>query len=354
MGLPVINISFLAKARNAIERSAKGIVACIIKDDTKDIPELQSCTTINDIDFTKMSAANYGYMKLLFDAAPARVLILAIPTEAADYAVALKKLKDLKWNYLTIPEIDSAGITAAVAWIKEQRDSNHKPFKAVLPKISADHKGIINCTIDNVTSTITEGKLSAAAYCARLAGIFAAIPLTRSSTYYTLPDIIQCDVPEDPDTAIDSGQLIAIYDGEKYKIARGVNSLTTIEDGSSKDMQKIKIIEGLDLISEDIRTTFEDDYVGKVRNSYDKKQEFVAAVNNYYRTILGEILDENSENSCQLDITAQKQYLDENGTDTSKMTDVQIAEANTGSRLFISSTIHPVDAMEDLDMVNYM
>lgn len=354
MGLPSINISFLGKARNAITRSARGIVACIIKDDTEGIPAIQTCATINDVDFTKMSAENYEYMKLLFEAMPSKVIIASLPKDAATYDAALKSLKDLRWNYLTVPGIVADDTASITAWIKQQRDSNHKSFKAILPKTPADHEGIINCTIDEVETSILGRKVSCSAYCARIAGIVAVVPLTMSTTYYELADIISCLVPDDPDKAIDEGELIAVFDGEKYKIGRGVNSLKTITEGKNGDFQKIKIIEGKDLMNDDIRSTFEDNYVGKVRNSYDKKQEFVAAVNNYFRTIQGDILDENYENVCQIDIEAQKNYLEENGTDTSQMTDVQIASANTGSHLFICSNIHLIDAMEDLTMVNYM
>lgn len=354
MGLPSINIEFIGKASNAITRSARGIVACIIKDDTEGIPAVQTYSTLNDVDFTKMSESNYEHMKLIFAASPYRVIVAAQATDAADYTATLKKLKDLKWNYLTVPGVTKEETTSIVAWIKEQRDSKRKTFKAVLPEVVADHEGIINCTISNVTTSILDKTISCAAYCARITGIMAAVPLSRSTTYYDLPDIISADVPEDPDAAIDAGQLIAVFDGERYKIGRGVNSLTTIPEGKSEEFKKIKIIEGKDLICDDITSTLENNYIGRVRNSYDKKQEVIAAINNYFRTIEGEILDETYDNLCQIDIEAQKKYLNDHSVDTSAMNDVQIAEANTGSSLFVCSSIKLVDAMEDFVMVNYV
>ena len=80
----------------------------------------------------------------------------------------------------------------------------------------------------------------------------------------------------------------------------------------------------------------------------------IAAINNYFRTIEGEILDETYDNLCQLDIDAQKKYLTDHNVDVSAMNDVQIAEANTGSSLFVCSNIKLVDAMEDFIMVNYV
>ena len=61
---------------------------------------------------------------------------------------------------------------------------------------------------------------------------------------------------------MDNGKLILINDGTKIKIARGVNSLTTTSDSKGDDFKKIKIMEAVDMIRDDIRTTFEDEFVG--------------------------------------------------------------------------------------------
>lgn len=354
MKLPSINILFKNIANTVIKRSSRGIVACIIKDSTAKAPVLQRCSALSEVDFTLMLEANYEYIRLLFEVAPSSVIIVRVQEDDVKYQTALETLKDLKWNYLTIPGIESEQTSEVVAWIKEQRDINNKIFKAVLPKTVADHEGVINCTIDNVTTKILDKKVSCAAYCARIASILATVPLSQSSTYYILQDIVSMDLPKDPDALVGKGELIAIYDGEKFKIGRGVNSFTTTTDVKGEDFKKIKIIEGKDQISSDIRTLFEDAYIGKVRNSYDNKQMFVAAINNYYRDLEGDVLDPDYENICQLDIEATKKYLTENSVDFSTKNDDEILRSNTGSHLFLKSSIKEVDAMEDLEFVNYM
>ena len=77
--------------------------------------------------------------------------------------------------------------------------------------------------------------------------------------------------------------MIIVYDGEKFKIGRGVNSLTTFTATKTEDVRKIKIVEGMDLYMDDIRDTFEEYYVGKVINDYDNKQMFVAAIGAYHK-----------------------------------------------------------------------
>ena len=218
----------------------------------------------------------------------------------------------------------------------------------------AQPQEIINLTTTSITSTLSESPFTAAEYCARIAGVLAGLPLTRSSTYYVLEDIVDCAVPSDPDDRIDGGELVIVFDSEKYKIGRGVNSLTTISDGKTADMKKIKIIEGMDLYNDDICTTFADNYVGKRINDYDSKQAFVAAILAYQKGITGDVLDSSYDNTVSIDLDAQRAYLDGKGIDTADMDDVAIARANTGSKVFVASDIKFVDAMEDLHLTTNM
>lgn len=237
------------------------------------------------------------------------------------------------------------------SFIKEARDQDHKTFKAVLPNCKGDHEGIINYTTDQVDSTLSAIQFTASEYCARIAGVLAGFSLARSSTYYVLSDVTFAQVPDDPNTGIDAGELVLVYDGEKYKIGRGVNSLTTFTTDKDSDFSKIKIMEGVDLYQDDIRDTFEDSYVGKVRNDYDSKQMFVAAIIAYQKTLQPDVLDQSNTNTVAVDIDAQRSYLEDKGIDTSNLDDTAIAKYNTGSKVFVSSSVKFVDAMEDLHLV---
>ena len=350
LGLPEINIVFKTKGVTAIERSARGIVVCVLKDDTVGGQEVEVYKSVIDVDFTHFTEENYNFLKLVYAGSPTKVVVVKIATSSVNYNAALKKIKDLKWNYLTIPKILPAEITIVSAWIKEQREQNKKTFKAVLPDCNADHEGIINLTTGSVSSAITEKTHTASEYCARIAGVLAGLSLSRSSTYYVLTDIISADVPDDPDERINNGELIIVFDSEKYKIGRGVNSLTSFTPEKNDDFRKIKIVEGVDLYQDDIRGTYEDYYVGKVINDYDNKQAFVAAIGSYHKELLGNILDRSHENVVFVNVEAQRNYLESRGTDTSELSDAAVAVANTGSKVFISSSVKFVDAMEDLNM----
>ena len=87
-------------------------------------------------------------------------------------------------------------------------------------------------------------------------------------TYHVLSDVVAATESATPDQDVDAGKLIIMYDGEKYKIVRGVTSLVATSD-VSRVFKKIKHVEGADMIVSDIRKIFEDEYVGKVTNSYE-------------------------------------------------------------------------------------
>lgn len=356
MGLPEITVIFKTKGLTAIKRSERGIVACILKDDTEGGQELNVYESVLDVDYTHWTERNYEYLKLIYQGGPYRVIVVRQATTEGSYNKALKLLKNLRWNYLTIPSLQAADLTVVSAWIKEERQKEQKTFKAVLPNCPADHEGIINFTTDKITTSDGENKFqySRAEYCARIAGILAGISLARSVTYFDLLDIISADVPDDPDDRVDAGELILIYDGEDYQIGRGVNSFVSFTTEKGEEISKIKIVEGMDLVQDDIRITFKDHYVGKVRNDYDNKQAWHAAVNSYFRQMQGDVLDSSYNNESHIDINAQKEYLEGKGISTKDMTELELAMANTGSRVFTEAKVKFVDAMEDLTMVAHM
>lgn len=269
---------------------------------------------------------------------------------------SLTKARNLKWNYLAAPYADNTDTGTIITWIKARRDTDYMTFKAVVSAaVAPDHEGIIDFQTDGI-QTADNNYADAALYtkrqfCPRIAGILAGLSLARSSTYYPLPEIVSAVPSSDPDSDINAGKLILVYDGEVWKIGRGVNSLTTFTAEYGEDNRKIKIVEGKDLIRDDIRTTFEEYYVGKIINDYDNKVNFCSAVNVYFQQLArSSVLDRKYDNRCDISLILQKEYMILKGADPSEYTDQQIREFNTGSNVLLEARIKLVDAMEDLTM----
>ncbi|MEG1795173.1 phage tail sheath C-terminal domain-containing protein [Clostridium sp.] len=347
MGLPEVIIEFQSKGTSAIQRSGRGVVALILKDSTKVDFHTKIYKGIEEVSKEDFTAKNHDYIAKVFMGVPAKVIIERIAADAADYNEALQRLKIKRFNYLAIPGINEADTINVATWFKGCRNTDKKTFKAVLPNCAGNDEGIINFTTeDNYDGTT---KYSASEYTARIAGVLAGIPLTRSATYYVLEELESIKESINPNADIDEGKLILINDGDKIKIGRGVNSLTTTSATKGEDFKKIKIVEGMDLVRDDIRDTFQNQYAGKVINNYDNKILFLAALNAYFRDFeKSDVLDPNTDNRAEINIIAQKEYLTVKGVDVLALNDQQIKEYNTGSKVFLSAFAKFVDAMEDL------
>ena len=150
------------------------------------------------------------------------------------------------------------------------------------------------------------------------------------------------------DAAVDAGELIVWWDGEKVKIARGVNSLTTLTHEKNSQFQKIKIVDTMDMIASDIRMTAEDSYLGKYANSYDNKCLLLSAIGNYFEQLVMDGVLESY--SVEIDLDANRKYLREKGIDVTEMSDEDVKTANTGTNVFLRASISIWDAIEDIEL----
>ena len=350
MGLPKILIEFKTLADTIIQRSERGIVAVILKDNSNNT-ESYTYTQEKDIVKSHYTATNLAYLSLVFKGNPSKVIVERINADG-DISTALERLKNKQWYYLTVPQITAEEIDTVSQYIIEMRTQYHKTFKAVLPNCPAGHEGVINFATDNMK--VGTKVYSTAEYSARIAGILAGLPLNRSCTYYTLDEVESITESVTPDEDIDNGKLILINDGTKIKIARGVNSLVKFDENKGKDFAKIKIVEAVDMIRDDIRSTFEDGYVGKVENSYDNKVVFIAAVNKYFKDLASRgVLYDQFDNKADIDIEATRDWLVQS-KDISEWDDEQIKMANTGTYVFVKANIQIQDAIEDLNFKIYI
>lgn len=349
MGLPEINIIFKEKAETAVLRSERGIVAVILLDNTKTATSYKYSYE-SDINTADWTAGSLEFLNLIFKGSPNTVLVERL-SDKVTIQDALGRLKNKKWNYLTFPQIDKTlgDVETIKKWIIAQRAAN-KTFKAVLPKSDStgnfNDEGIIEFATDNVK--VGAKTYSVFEYCARIAGVLAGLPLTQSATYYVLPEVDGITESTTPDADIDAGRMILINDGEKVKIAKGVNSLHTLSGSKTEDMKQIKVVDGMDLIRDDIRTTFEENYIG-VNNSTDNKQLFIGAVSQYLDSLTRQgVLYDGYDNSVSLDTDAIREFLIEQGYDVSEMTDDEIKRANTGTYVFARADVQFMNSIENL------
>lgn len=357
LGLPSITIAFKSTAITAIQRSQRGIVAMILReDDPTTFKSPYTIYTSTDVP-TTLSAENQeqiGLALMGYQTPPSKVLVYIEATAATTYNDVLLQLENARWDYLVIPDIATADVITIETWIKTMRSTKDKMVKAVLPNASADSEGIINFT--NTSITTAAKTYTTAQYCSRIAGMIAGTPLTISCTFAPLSEVIACDLytKEQMDTKIGAGELFVMFDGSKFKIARGVNSLQTTTQDKSDSFKKIKLIDAMDLIHDDIKTTANDSYIGKYSNSYDHKCLLLSAIQGYFDQLeLDGILDP-KKNTVAIDTAQQRVYLLSNGDYTqaklATMKDQDVNAANTRDQVFLAAAIKILDAIEQIKL----
>ena len=232
------------------------------------------------------------------------------------------------WQFGDRPAEEVVGKRRAMLTSLSHRSVPDLCEMAVVANATApDCEGIVNLCVSGLT--LEDGAMEAKDYAVRVAALLAALPLTRSA----------------------AGKLIIVPGREGYRLGRAVNSLTTLTPDKAAPFQKIKIVEGIDLIRGDIAKAFESGYVGKVLNDYDNKLLLVTAINAYLKGLEGDVLDKTADNRCFVSLSGQRSYLESRGTDTSEMKDTDILKANTGSQVFLEAKLTFCDAMEDLALV---
>lgn len=351
MGLPSLNIVFRTAAKESVKRSERGSVGMIVKGKAeatnpaiiykeKDIPESLDETTKEQV-----LLALKGYVNT-----PSKIVLYTLSGEEGDYTKALDYFELHKVNWLCFPTIKTDKQEEAVkTWVKAQRDGRNK-VKAVLATTGSDCEGIIDYATESVS--IGEKTYTPDQFCSRIAGLLAGTPITQSATFAVLDDVTACTPKKRNEVSeeIDAGKFVVFYDGEKIKVARGVNSFTTVTDEKGKPWQKILVVETMDMINDDLTILVEDNYIGKYRNNYDNKCLLLTAVRAYLDELARPGIIESY--SVDLDADAIRDYIVKNKgvkrEDAEAMTDEEVKKQYTDEHIFLIGAATIVDTMEDI------
>ena len=358
---PSVSILFEERGTTAVERSARGIVALLLKDTAPKVVKIYTTEDIPD----NLSEANKRFIRdaLKGSSSAPRYVLAYVMATAADmgkaYTDAKKALASEDFTYLAAPYSKTDSQTAGlITWVKEQREADHL-IKAVLPDVAgADSEGIINWA-----STLTRGNatLTAEEGTPRIAGLLAGTGLKESATFAPLKDFDDVSrlTKTEADAAVGAGKLVAVWDGEKVKLSRAVTSLTTTTAEKKDSFKKIRLVEIMDMMKTDIKRTAEDGYIGRFQNSYDNKLLLITAISQYMQGLVADGALAGA--SCGIDVAAQRKWLTEQGKPAiledgtekpvGECSDDEIKKANTGSHVFLRAAVSMLDAMEDIDLV---
>ena len=348
MGKPNIIVEFKEKANSAMRRSERGIVCLILSDDTK-TERLTTYKTLADITEADWTPENLQIIRETMEDGANKLHIVRLG-EGETFADVKGTLDSLKINWIAY--IASAQ-TDIVNYVKARNTAGGAAaIKAVVFNQAANDRHIVNFTNEKVVRT-DETEVAGYKYLGRIAGMLAALPFSRSATYYTFADLKSVTEPEDIDKAVEDGEFVLFNDYGVVKVARAVNSATAIE---SEELKKITIVEGMDLIKEDITDTFENQYVGRFKNDLDNQMLFVAAVNTYFRQLAAdEVLNPDFENLAEIDLERQRNALMAAGKlEAADWDDETVKKNPCGTYVYVKANIQLLDAIEDLAFDIYL
>ena len=358
---PSITIAFTEKGASAVERGERGIVALVLKGTRQQTFKAMS---ISDVPTGVLSAENEQFVKdalIGYSHAPKYIIVYVMPTAedmTKSYKDMMQYFENERFTYMAIPTAKTDNKVQDIAtWAKKQR-SEHNLVKVVLPEVAADSEGIINWS--STLYRTKEQALTPEQGCARIAGLLAGTGFNVSGTYAPLQDFVDVNrlTKTEQDTAVGDGKLIAVWDGEKVKLNRAVTSLTTTTADKGDSFKKIKLVETMDMMEDDIRKTIEDSYIGKFLNSYDNKCLLITAIDSYFTRIKADELI--TAGKCEIDIDEQRRYLKESGKKVvledgkekklDDCTDEEVKRANTDSHIFLRAVVSLADAIEDVTL----
>ena len=356
---PKFKVDFKELAILAIQRQKRGDVVIILDDATNDDIDTIVYKSFDEVKASDWSEDNYKRIWLAFLGTPSKVVAVKVDNSTGTtFTDTLAKLATFSNYTLCMPEASTSQQTAIKTFINNERNKNNFSRAVLANATSPDAKYIINfVSAGDITAKLSDEAedFTAGDYTCRIAGALSGLAASRSLTYFELPEIVEAPLSANPDADVAAGKLVILHQDGSYKLGRAVNSLVTLTDGVTEAFQKIRVVDIMDTIANDIIATFRLYYVGKYTNNFTNKNRFVGAVNAYLAELAAEgLLEPENDNEVEISYSKNKAYLEAKGIDTSNMTYIQILKANTGSKVLLDGVCSPTDAMEDLDLGMYL
>lgn len=353
ISLPRIDIIFKQLAQSFIERSERGVAVLIVKDNTNILFSNKTYRTAQEVaaDEALYTVANFDSINDALLGKPSKVIVIRIATTGT-VADALPIIESVtKTGWVTMVG-ETADYTALINWIKAN-ELLKATYKAVVFNATApDTKHVVNFVNANVVFSDARGSETGDKYCPSIAGILAGCNIKRGSTYYNCSNLTSVTEVVDNDAALNAGKFILINDMDKVVIGLGINSLTTFDADNTEDTRYIDVIEAMDLIVDDIRSTFKNDFLGAgLKNNYDNQVLFISAVNNYYTALENEdVLDNLFDNKAYVSVEKQRAAWVAIKPEAIDWTDAQVRNAAYKRSVFLGSDIKINGSMENLSL----
>lgn len=277
-------------------------------------------------------------IKRVLEGGAKEALVYAVPelivpeVESAQYDSLRDVYSVQDFNVFVYPTVISATEqTSTKAWVADCRNEG-KHFMYVAGGSAEDD---LDITVGNARSVVLKDEyianlvtgvvlpdgteVQSADYAPYIAGLIAGTAINKSITYVELPvsDVTLRLKNSQVESALISGSLVIVKDGNKVRIEQGVTT-----DSSAVERGKIRTTRAKQAIASDIPATARDAYIGKVDNNPNGQASLIAAIKAYLEQLETENVLMNPQ------VALDTRYKSE------------------GDKVFLAVAYTPVDSME--------
>lgn len=248
--------------------------------------------------------------------------------EEEDWEDFFAGAKRLTYNTMAVPATDASVKQMAVQFVKEMREDEGVKIQAVLPSIEADYEGIISVKGGVRLSDGTE--VSEAEATAYVAGMTAGAAVNKSNTFESYDGAVAVLNPllsSEIIKGLNAGQFIFIERGNKVVVEQDINTFVSFTADKGEAFRKNRTLRVMDAIAEDVRSTFENYYLGKCANDEDGRELFREELFAYLT-----------------------QLYELRAVEEPELTDITVSRGDTADSVVVEMGVQPVDAMEKLYM----
>lgn len=344
---PEINIEFRTLATTAVQRSERGIV-CLILKDSRMKEKWKTLKTIADLDEEKWDTKSVEYIKLAMHYGAYKILARTIQ-EDEDLNKVLETCKNRKMNWLAFPSAEESEDQTVVTWVKQVflvENAIGKTVKYVSSFANnSDHVAIVELSNSGTYKSIY-GDFTAQEYTAAIVGLIAGMPINRSADNFVMNDLKEVE-----DYTPKLGKFSLYNDDDLVRVNYAVNSKKTFDSFWKKDTRKIKVVEGMCFITDDIRDTFKKYWLGIYLNDYDNKMNFCSNVTKvYFKEMTPNVLNGDYDNKIEIDFEAQKRLIVLDGKDPDDLSETEILRYPSGDDVFLVGDVRFADTMANLSL----
>ncbi len=201
----------------------------------------------------------------------------------SSYQTMLDKLESYSFNTLGCLSTEETIKDLFVQYTKRLRDEMGIKFQTVLYNKSADYEGIIN-----IKNAVTNESTNVASLVYWVTGASAACAVNKSNTnkVYDGEFAVNTNFKQSQlETALKSGEFVFHKVGENVRVLDDINSFVSVTVDKNEDFNSNQVIRVLDQIGNDIATSFNTKYLGKVQNNNNGRIAFWNDIVTYCREL---------------------------------------------------------------------